>query len=297
MNKNIKVKSILILTVLLLVWWIVLAVTDTRYKMINYIWQAGLSAAALIFAVFGMLTAKRWSWLKSGVGQGVFFTSLGLLMWGLGQAGWTYFVIKDPSEQTPPTHLLDIIYFSSIPLWTYGMFRLSKATGAKYGLRSVGAKLGVIALIAIMFALSYYFLVTVARGGSSYFHSDTFWNIVFDLGYAAGDAVNLTLALAIFGLSWKYLGGMFRRPVLLILFGFAMIYLSDFWFSFYDGKGQYYNGHWDDLLYLAMVAIFGLGICLLDPSSGKSPQPAAAGAVTPSPVAPAPGEEVTDAAR
>jgi hypothetical protein len=265
MNKKAKITIIGALTAVLLVYWVGLAITHAQYELINYVWQAGLSVNAILFGLFGMLAAKRWSWLKSGVGQGVFFISLGLLMWGLGQAGWTYAVIKDPNYQTPPSRIIDIMYSCSIPLWTYGMLRLSKATGAKYGLKSLGAKLGVAGLIAVMLALSYYFLVVVARGGVSYFHSDTFWTIFYDLWYAAGDAINLTLALAIFGLSWKYLGGMFKKPILLILLGFAMIYISDFLFSFYDGKGQYYNGHWTDLPYLAMVAIFGAGLCLLDP--------------------------------
>jgi len=274
MSQKLKIYSIGIVSSLLVLTWLVLAVTNTRYEMVNYYWQAGLAAAAICFGIFGLTTAKHWSWLKSGVGQGVFLISLGLIMWGLGQAGWTYAVIKDPTYQTPPSHLIDILYSSSIPLWAFGMLRLSKATGAKYGLRGTGAKLGVVELIAVMFILSYYVLVQVARGGSAYFHSSDAVTIFFDLWYAAGDVVNLTLALAIFGLSWKYLGGMFKRPVLMILFGFAVIYLADFMFSFYDGKSQYYNGHWIDLLYVAMLAVFTVGLVLLDPSSPQ-PRPAA----------------------
>ena len=290
MTKKTKITSIIGSSVLLFVWWALMAITNTKFKMVNYWWQAALAVAVVMFGIFGLMAAKHWSWLKSGVGRGVFFISLGLITWGLGQAGWTYFVIKDPAQQSPPTHLLDILYFSTIPLWTVGMFYLSKATGARYGLRSLWAKVGVLALILVMFAISYYLLVTVARGGNAYFHSDTVLNIIFDLGYAAGDVVNLTLALAIFGLSWKYLGGRFKKPILLILFGFAMSYLGDLVFSFYDGRDQYYNGHWVDLLYLAMAAIFAAGLCLLDPTLFRKFVP------TPTNTAPQPQIPVTPVA-
>ena len=192
----------------------------------------------MYYGYLGMLTARGWSWLKSGVGQSTFFISLGLIMWGFGQAGWTYYVIKDPAQQVPPTHILDVIYSSSIPLWAYGIFKLTRATGARYGIRSVKAKLSVSLLILIMLVFSYYVLVVVARGGNSYF-KQPFWTIFFDFSYAIGDFINLTLAAAIFGLSWKYLGGRFKQPILVLLGAFGVIYVADFLFSFYDGKGQY----------------------------------------------------------
>jgi len=281
---------LLVTSVAMIVWWIVLAATHTKYHMVNYWWQAGLAAITILYGIFGMMAAKHWSWLKSGVGQGVFFLSLGMIMWGIGQAGWTYYVIKDPNNQTPPSHVLDVLYSSSIPLWFYGMFKLSKATGARYGLRGVWAKIGVVALIIVIFAVSYYFLVNVARGGTSYFHSDTFWNIFFNLVYAAGDVVNLTLALAIFGLSWRFLGGRFKRPIILILIAFAIIYFADFFYSFYFGKNQYYNGHWSDLLYALWATVFGLGLCLLDPTTIRQ---AVVAPAQPAPLPPAPAPDTT----
>jgi len=238
--------------------------------MINYWWQAGLAAVAIIFGIFGMFTAKKWSWLKSGVGQGVFFISLGVVLWGLAQAGWTYYLLKYPTEEVVQSKIIDVVYFASIPLWTYGILKLSKATGAKFGLKKTSGKLLVLGLSLAMIAFSYYFLVIVARGGLDYFSDRTVWISFFDLGYAIGDAINLTIALAIFGLSWKYLGGRFKRPILSILLGFGMIYLADFLFSYYDGQGTYYNGNIVDLLYLLTIATFGLALCLLDPSKEAS---------------------------
>jgi hypothetical protein len=270
MNKKLKISIILSISAILLIYWLGLFVTHTKYHMVNYWWQIILAVLAIVGGFFGMVTAKHWSWLKSGVGKGVFFVSLGVVMWGIGQAGWSYFVIKDPSQQVPPTHILDVIYFSSIPLWMYGMLQLSKATGAKFALKKPAAKILIILWTIIMVVVSYYLLVVLARGGTKYFHQNTFWEAFFDLGYAIGDAINITLALAIFGLSWEQLGGRFKRPIVGILSGFLFIFLADLLFSYYDGKGVYYNGHWTDLLYLLMVTVFAVALCMLDPTKAKA---------------------------
>jgi hypothetical protein len=191
-------------------------------------------------------------------------------MWGLGQSGWAYYTIAYPGQEVVYNKLVDVLYFSSIPLWMYGIWCLSKATGAKYGLKSMLSKMIVIVTSIIIMGISCYFLIIVARGGSAYFEDQTIWNGFFDLAYAFGDAINLILAVVIFGLSWKYLGGRFKLPIIAILSAFGLIYLADFWFSYADGKGQYYNGHPCDLLYIAMVAIMGIGLCLLDPSTKAS---------------------------
>lgn len=271
-SKKVKLATVIAFTAFLLLYWAALAVTHTKYHLVNYLWEAALSVEFIVFGAFGIVVAKKWSWLKSSMGSGLVLISFGLIAWALAQAGWTYYVIKDPNQQNPNYLSLNITYFLSIPLWFAGMFRLSKATGAKYGLRPTLAKVGVLFLILVMFALSYYLLVDVARGGTSYFHQTSFSNVFFDLGYAAGDAINLTLALAIFGLSWKYLGGMFKKPILLVLLAFASIYLADLLYSYFDGKSLYYNGQWDDLLYLATGAIFGAGIVLLEPVASKLPK-------------------------
>ena len=291
MTKKLKLIIVIASSALMVLYWLALAVTNTKYKYINYWWQALMSAAALTYGVLGLYSAKQWSWLKSGVGKSVFFISVGLILWGLGQAAWTYFVLKDPSQQSPNTHIMDFLYFSALPFWSYGIFKLSKASGARYGIRTARAKILVAVLTVVMLIVSYIVLVNIARGGLSYFHQGTsYWTIFYDLGYAAGDVVNLILALAIFGLSWRYLGGRFKRPILVILLAFVFLYMADFWYSYRNALGSYYNGDWVDLLYSLTVSTFGLGLCLLDPRSSKlSPaqQESANPQVPPVPVMPA----------
>lgn len=224
-----------------------------------------MGVSALLFALLGIFTSSHWGWLKSGMGRSVFFISLALLMWGVGQMGWSYFLFVNPSVQSPPSHLLDIADFSAIPLWFMGVLMLSRATGARYGLRTRTGQMAVILICIIMTLASYYFLVDVARGGVGYF-KEPFWNQFFDLGYSIGDAVIATICIAIYILSWNMLGGRFKVPIIVLLAGFIFLYFADFLYSYLAGRNTYYNGDLADLLYMITISIFGLGVNLLDPS-------------------------------
>lgn len=265
MNKKLKLYLILTISGVMLALWFAIYITGTQGQQINYWWQLFMGLTALMYGCFGILTAQKWGWLKSGVGRGIFFLSLGLVMWSIGQLGWTYFLFAEPDVETPQSHLLDIIDFSAIPVWFYGLLTLSKATGAKYGLRKTSGKILTVLVVLIMTVLSFYFLVDVARGGTAYFEQ-TFWKQFFDLGYSIGDAIILTAAIVIVGLSWKLLGGRFRLPIITIVVAFAFLYLADFWFSYRDGQGVYYNGDMVDLFYFLMITTLTLGITMLDPS-------------------------------
>ena len=272
--KKYKLLTIIVCSSFLALWWLVLSLSKTQSETSNYIWQALLAFVTIVYAAFGLLTSGQWSWLKSGVGKGIFSISLGLLLWGLGQAGWAYETLANSAVEVPNAPLLDFLYFASVPTWAYGIFQLSKATGAKFGLRKLSGKLFALATFAVIGTVSYYFLVVVARGGfEAYFDTSALpegslpmWWIAFtDLGYAFGDAMNLALSLSIFGLAWEYLGGRFKKPIMMILAAFGGMYIADFFFSYYDGLGAYYNGHWVDLGYLAVVSLFGAALVMIDP--------------------------------
>lgn len=252
------------------IYWALLFFTGTKGQTINYIWQVLLCGLSVTYGVLGLVAAKHWNWLKSNVGQGIFAISLGVIVWGIGQGIWTYYVISNPGEEAPTSRLIDLFYMTSIPLWIYGILRLSKATGARYALKKPVAKVGTIITTLLLLGASYYLLVEVARGGSAYFTDATPMDVFVDLGYAAGDAVNLILVVVIFGLSWKLLGGMFRRPILVILFSFVSIYLADMFYSYRTAQEVYYNGDISDLFYLLTIASFGIGLSMLDPITRKA---------------------------
>jgi len=264
MSKRLKFIIILSITVFMEITWALIYFSHSVGKPANNWWQVGMSASGIIFGIFGMLTAAKWNWLKSGVGRGIVLISAGVFMWGVGNAGWTYYLFADPNQQNPPAHILDILYSSAIPLWFAGVVMLSRATGARYGLRRLRGKLFVAFIILLMSVVSWYLLVDVARGGASYF-KEPFWNQFFDLGYSIGDAIIATVSIAIYGLSWKLLGGRFKLPILAILGGFVILYFADFLYSYLAGKNEYFNGDVADLLYMTTISALGLSATMLDP--------------------------------
>jgi hypothetical protein len=267
LKKTFKLVTITsIATLMVISWiWIYFAGYIHSHPFINYWWQVFMGLSALVYAVLGIFTARKWSWLRSGVGRGIFFIALALFMWGVGQMGWSYYLFVDPSVQSPPSHLLDIADFSAIPLWFIGINMLYRATGARYGLKTTKGRIIAAVIAVIMCVVSYYFLVVVARGGTAYF-KEPFWDQFFDLGYSIGDAIIATIAITIYILSKKLLGGRFKPAILLILSAFVLLYFADFFYSYLAGRNVYFNGDLADLLYMITISVFGFGVNLLDPS-------------------------------
>jgi hypothetical protein len=87
----------------------------------------------------------------------------------------------------------------------------------------------------------------------------------FDLAYPIGDVVILGIATLIFGLSYKYFGGVYKRAIYFILAAFVINYFADFTFSYATSLGTYYNGSLADALFATTMTVFGTGIILLDP--------------------------------
>jgi hypothetical protein len=271
MNKKLKLFTIVGLAFIMLASWAFLFFTDTKEQQSNYYWQIGMGLCAVVFAFFGLMTSQKWGMLRSGVGRGIFFISLGLLMWAIGQLWWSFFLFATPGVEAPQSHLLDLVDFMAIPLWFVGVIMLSQATGARYGLRTIWGKIFVVVFSAAMIAASYYFLVIVARGGNAYF-DQTILKQFFDLGYSVADSVLCATSIAIFALSWKLLGGRFKLPISVILLGFVLLFISDFSFSYYDGRAEYYNGNISDLFFMLTVVALGLGLSMLDPSHIRKTQ-------------------------
>src|SRR3989442_1751801 len=113
----------------------------------------------------------------------------------------------------PYPSLADFGFAPSIFFYGLGTYYLSKVTGAKFGLRSKVSKFFVIVAPFIIFALSYYILVTVARGGVLLPQGESLLKTILDIAYPLGDFLALTIAIIVSGLSFKYLGGRYTSDI------------------------------------------------------------------------------------
>jgi hypothetical protein len=228
----------------------------------GYIYCFAYGFVPLFGGLFGINIAKKWGMFTSSMGKALFFLSISLVVWSIGAYTWAYynFVVH---ASVPYPGLSDVAWVSSIPLWAIGVFFLGQATFIKFALRKAGGKLFAVLVPLLVLASSWYFLVVVARGGSVTSGGGVL-KVFFDIAYPTGDAIILTLAFLIYGLSFLYLGGKYKWPIIIILLGFVLEYIADFSFSYTTTVNTYYNGDWVDFLYATALFTIGLGVTLLD---------------------------------
>jgi len=187
------------------------------------------------------------------------FIGLGLFSWGFGEMIWSYYNFF-LGEAAPYPSLADIGFAPSIFFYGLGAIYLSKATGAKYGLRNKFSKVFVAIAPILIFAVSYYLFVTVARSGVLVPEGETPIKIILDIAYPLGDFLALAIAIIISGLSFKYLGGKYVFDIASILLGLAVMTIADAVFSYTTTVGTFYNGQFGDLLLTTGLFLLTFGV-------------------------------------
>lgn len=240
--------------------WLVLLLTHHKGGTPNYWYSFLFGLIPLIGGLIGMLKASIWGGLRSALGKAVFFVSLGLFLWGLGETIWSYYNFFK-GVPAPYPSLADIGFAPSIFFWILGTLYLSRATGAWLVLkRSRKAKLLALTVPIILLVPSYYIQVHVARGGVLVPDGETALKTVLDVAYPFGDFLALLFAALVAILSYRYFGGVYRRAVYYLLAGLAVMYCADSVFSYTTTKGTYYNADWGDLLLTVGLYLITVGI-------------------------------------
>lgn len=246
--------------------------------------SAGLYMQLLLFvipfigAIVGLRNARLWGGLKSSLGKAVGFVSAGVLAWSAGMLAWCYYIFILQVEIPYPS-LADALFILSWPLWTIGVFWLSKATGVRFALKETRGKVLLVCVPLVALALAYYLLVVVARGGVLEFDTLNLPKLFFDLFYPIGSAVILALTLTFYSLSSAFLGGRYRTPITLLVLAFLGNFCADIMFSYTTTNETYFNGAFPDMLFATGMYLFGLSLALMAPrvsGSLASASPAAA---------------------
>ena len=214
--------------------------------------------------VNGLLVARQWGMFKSAVGRAILLLSLGLISWGLGTwifSGVYNFLLH---VEVPYPSLADVGYILSLPLWACGMVELSRATGAKFGLRSSKGKMLLLIIPILITIVSYYLLVVVARDGVVSYSDSGLLKLFFDFAYPVGDIVILTLVTLVYGLSYNYFGGIFKQAIYVVLAAFVIMYFADFSFSYTTTLETWHPGDWVDLLFTTAMLGLSVGVSMFD---------------------------------
>lgn len=259
MRLNIPQKICLGFLAFLFVFWITLFMSGSTAGFYNYLYSFLFGLIPLLGGIVAMIRARLWGGFRSVIGKAVFFIGLGIFCWGFGELIWSYynFFLNIPA---PYPSLADIGFAPSIFFYGLGAAYLSRATGAKFGLRNPYAKIFVSVAPVIIFALSYYVLVVVARGGVLVPPGEPPLKTFFDLAYPLGDFVALTIAIIISGLSFRYLGGRYLFDITAIVSGLGVMFIADAVFSYTTTAGTFYNGNFGDLLLTIGTFLLTFGV-------------------------------------
>lgn len=244
---NVPQKICLFFLIFLFIFWVILFYSGTTTGFYNYLYSFLFGLIPLFGGAVAMVKAKRWGGFKTAIGKAVFFIGLGLFCWGAGETIWSYynFFLGEPA---PYPSLADVGFAPSIFFYGLGAVYLSKALGAKYGLRNKYAKVFVVIAPIVIFAISYYVLVTVARGGVLVPEGETTLKIILDIAYPLGDFLAFAIAAIVSGLSFKYMGGRYTWDAASILLGLFVMFVADSIFSYTTTTGTFYNGSFGDLM-------------------------------------------------
>ncbi|HYH35897.1 MAG TPA: hypothetical protein VD706_00125 [Candidatus Saccharimonadales bacterium] len=259
-NFNTYQKSVTAFYIFLVAFWVYLYLTDHTGGTLNYWYSFLFGLIPLTGGLIGMLKASVWGGLKSALGRAVFFVSLGLFLWGLGETVWSYYNFFK-GVPAPYPSLADIGFAPSIFFWILGTAYLSRATGALFVLKkSRKAKLLVFLLPLILLVPSYYLQVQLARGGVLVPEGEGALKTVLDIAYPFGDFLALLFAALVAILSYRYFGGIYRLAVYYLLAGLAIMYCADSVFSYTTSEGTYYNANGGDLLLTTGLFFITVGI-------------------------------------
>lgn len=257
----------------MLAFWFGLFLTHTNSGKYNFLFSLLIGllpflAGGLVIYFSGFLKE-----LKGFISKGVFSLALGLLFWGCGELIWSYynFVLN---VAAPYPSWADLGFAPSVFFYCIGAIYLARAAGADLGLQRRFAKFFIVVAPIVMFVLSYYLLVVVAREGVLYTSGDPILKSFLDIAYPLGDFISLTVAIVISGLSFKSLIPEYKTAIVSLLIGLAVMFAADLIFSYTTTRLTYYNGNFGDLLFV--IALFFLTFGVLGFSNNRDDNKVAA---------------------
>ena len=258
--KNIFSKLIIAGYAIGFLWWAEFRLAGNADTLESYYWGVIIfGCLPVLSGIYGMHLSRGWGGIKSVFGRAIFFLSAGLSLWGVGSWVFAYYNIVQ-AVSVPFPSFADAVYIGGVILWVVSIIYFAKAAGAKYGLRDLSKHPMWVLTPIVLLVISYYFIVTVARGGVLFEEGSDMWAILFSLAYPFSDIVLLTIALTSYNLIHKFLGGLFKNTIRLTFFGFVMIYIADVAYSYTVNQETFYVGCWVDVLYLSTITIMSIAM-------------------------------------
>jgi hypothetical protein len=246
------VKLSVLLYVLLSAWWVFIYLGGTKQAQVNNDFGFVYGGFSLWGGFIGLFTSRLWGGLKSLVGRAIICLAIGLLCQGFGQYSfWAYNVFFH--VEVPYPGIPDIGFFTTILFYTYAAILLARTAGAKLSLRLWSSKLQAVGIPALLLLVGYWLFLRNYE-----FDFSNPLKIFLDFGYPLGQAIYISMGILTYSLSIKYLGGLMKWPILVLIFAFFMQFLSDYLFVYF--QDQFYPASFIDYLYLTSYFLMTLGL-------------------------------------
>ncbi|MFH1170724.1 MAG: hypothetical protein V1704_04165 [Candidatus Vogelbacteria bacterium] len=182
--------------------------------------------------------------------------SLGLLAQSFGQSVFSFYFYT--GAELPYPSLADLGFFGSIPLYIYGVILLGRASGIKVSLKSYAKQIVAFIIPLLMLGVSYYIFLKDYE-----FDWSQPIKTFLDFGYPLGQAFYVSIAILVFILSRKILGGIMKIPILIFLIALVSQYLSDYLFLYQSNNGTFVGGGSVDYMYLVSYFLMALSLIVL----------------------------------
>lgn len=249
--------------VILVAWWLSMYFRQITDSVENNYFTVIYSFIALIGGVTGWIYSKKWGGFKSSLGTAIAFLSFGLLTQFFGQVLYNYYILVLGTEVPYPS-LGDVSYFASVIFYIIGTYKLAKVSGIKLSFSTVKGKILAFVIPLLILILSYMLLL---RGYEADLSSLNSLIIVFlDFGFPIGQVIYVSVAILALMISKEILGGMMRKPIMLLIYALIFQYIADFTFSYMFSMypEKMYTGDILDLLYctsyfIMAISLFSIG--------------------------------------
>jgi hypothetical protein len=249
--------------IILGVWWLTIFWRGIVDGIENEIFTDIYFLVSLWGGVFGLLTSRQWGGYRSVFGRAIGAFSLGLLGQAFGQVFYNFYALVLGVEVPYPS-IGDFGFFSTGIFYGYGAIQLIKAAGGVYALRSKVGKVAVVIIPVIWAGFSYWFFL---RG----YEMD--WSqplvLLLDMVSPIIDSAYLALAVLVYVLSRKWLGGMMKWPILLLLIAIVSEAVTDFQFLYQVSRETWYVGGTNDFMYLVTYTLMALALAQIGASFKK----------------------------
>lgn len=251
---------------------------DSSYVLLSEVY----GVIALIGGINGIFIARGLGFFKSYFGKAILLLSIGLLFQEFGQLAYSY-LNSIKHVELPYPAVPDIGYFGSIPLYIAGAYYLMTGLGVKAIIKKAPLKLALSVLISVAIVGVSYWLFLKGYDTSGKTKAAIFFDFAYPLGQSIYVSMAITILLSVTGL----LGGLMKKPIMLLLGAFLLQYAADWNFLYQTIHGTWGPAGYGDFIYMSAYFLMGLSIILIASPIRKLRE----GNLAPTPVDQVDGEE------